>query len=133
VVPPCARQALAGLIVAAALLLTACGSGGDPPRPSEQQRLTAPERAAVDSGRAAIRAYCRRLGLHLAGRGGAPSDAVRDRALVGAREIASVARRKPGAPYEQGIAVRTLAADIAEDLEGTNCSPALVVELRRGL
>ena len=95
--------------------------------------MTVAERSSVAAGEDAIRAYCRRLGLHLAGRGTAPGEAVRQRALRGARSIATVARSKPQAPYGTGQTVRGLAADTAEDLEGTNCSPALVAELARGL
>jgi hypothetical protein len=116
-----------------AVCLGGCGGGDGEAADPVPQRLTSSERAAVASGHAAIRAYCRRLGLHLAGRASAPGATVRGRALSGARSIAAVARRKPQAPYRAGQTVRGLAADTAEDLEGTNGSAALVSELARGL
>jgi hypothetical protein len=53
--------------------------------------------------------------------------------VAGARALARLALRKPEAPYATGQTIRQLAGDTAEDLEGTNCSPRLVVELERGL
>lgn len=111
-----------------------CGSEAtDRPRPETPSRLTAPERAAAEAGREAIRSYCRRLGLHLAGRRGPPEERARRRAVEGARTLASLARRKPQTPFAPGQTLRQLAADTAEDLEGTNCSAGLVAELERGL
>ena len=121
------------LVLVALSSALGCGTRDDKSASPGPQRLTAAERAGLDAGRAAIRSYCRRLGLHLAGRAAAPGAAVRARALRGARDIAAVARRKPDAPYAAGRTARGLAGDSAEDLEGTNCSAALVAELRRGL
>jgi hypothetical protein len=122
--------AVATLVV---LSVVGCGSS-EPDRAQTVQppRLTAQERAASRSGHEAIRAYCRRLGLHLAGRRPLPGPAVQRRALEGARAIAALARRKPAAPYARDQTASQLAGDIAEDLEGTNCSPRLVGELTRG-
>jgi hypothetical protein len=44
-----------------------------------------------------------------------------------------LARRKPEARFNASQTVRDLAGDTAEDLDGTNCSAALVAELERGL
>jgi hypothetical protein len=125
----------AALIVVTAIL---CGFGGcgdgEPVQPdAEPQRLTAVERAAAASGHDAIRSYCRRLGLHLAGRGDRPGARVQRRAVAGARVLARLALRKPEAPYATSQTIRQLAGDTAEDLEGTNCSARLVTELERGL
>jgi hypothetical protein len=95
--------------------------------------LTAAERAAARAGHAAIRSYCRRVGLYLAGRRGPPGAEVQRRAIAGARAIARVARSKPEARFSAVQTARDLAGDTAEDLEGTNCSSRLVVELSRGL
>ena len=124
---------LALIFVAVALGGGACGSDDDRSGPVEAQRLTRAERAAAQSGYEAIRAYCRRLGLHLAGRRPAPDQRTQERAIAGARAIATLARRKPEAPYSRTQTSRQLAADTAEDLEGTNCSRTLVAELARGL
>ena len=125
----------AAVIVVTALLcgFAGCGEGEPELRHTEPQRLTAVERAAAASGYDAIRSYCRRLGLHLTGRGAAPGPGAQGRAVGGARAIAALARRKPEAPYAPDQTVSQLAADTAEDLEGTNCSARLVVELERGL
>lgn len=125
--------------VAAAVALAcgaaACGSEQQPDQPprAPAQRLTASERAAAGSGHDAIRSYCRRLGLYLTGRRGKPATGVQRRAVTGARTLARLARRKPEAPYARDQTISQLAADTAEDLEGTNCSARLVVELERGL
>jgi hypothetical protein len=120
---------LAALLVAC---LAGCGDDGSSgsttssPPPS----LTARERAEADRGVAAVRRYCRRVAQHLAGRGSLPPI---DPAVRGAQHIAGLARRKPEASYSGSQRARDLAADLAEDLEGTNCSQTLVAELARGL
>ena len=67
------------------------------------------------------------------GRRDRPGVRVQRRAVAGARALARLALRKPEAPYATGQTIRQLAGDTAEDLEGTNCSARLVVELERGL
>jgi hypothetical protein len=122
--------------VAAGLVCGAPACGGEdsaPPVREQPQHLTGAERAAARSGHGAIRAYCARLGLYLAGRRARPGPATQQRAVEGARTIARLARAKPQAPYSRAQTARQLAGDTAEDLEGTNCSARLVLELRRGL
>ena len=120
---------MAALLIAC---LAGCGDDGpsgpttNPPAPV----LTAQERAEADRAVAAVRRYCRRVARHLAGRGSVPP---LDAAVQGARSIAGIARRKPEASYSGSQRARDLAADLAEDLEGTNCSRTLVDELARGL
>jgi hypothetical protein len=92
--------------------------------------LTAQERRNEDRSVAAIREYCRGVARYLAGRAAPPS---RDEAVDAARRIAVLARRKPEARYQGTQTARGLAGDLAEDLEGTNCSRLLVAELERGL
>jgi hypothetical protein len=92
--------------------------------------LTAQERLGADRSVREIRAYCRAVARYLAGDAGRP---VQDEAIAAARSIAAVARGKPESRYRGSQTARDLAADLAEDLEGTNCSQALVVELARGL
>ena len=84
----------------------------------------------MDRSVSEIRAYCRGVARYAAGRGRPP---VGDDALAAARRIAALAARKPDAPYSGSQTARNLAGDLAEDLEGTNCSRALVAELARGL
>ena len=112
-------------------LLAGCGddtSTTEPARPDGP--LTAQERAGADRAVAAIRSYCRGIARYLAGRARQPAVA---EAVAGARRIAAIARAKPEASYRGSQRARDLAADLAEDLEGTNCSQHLVTELARGL
>jgi hypothetical protein len=117
--------------VLAAVCVAGCGDEGSertpvvPPAP-----LTAQERRGEDRAVAEIRAYCRGLARSLATGRDRPSQAA---AITAARRIAALAERKPEATYRGSQTARTLAADLAEDLEGTNCSQLLVAELARGL
>ena len=92
--------------------------------------LTVQERRSEDRSVAAIRGYCRGVARELAGRTAPPSP---DEAVEAAHRIAALARRKPEARYRGTQTARGLAGDLAEDLEGTNCSRVLVAELERGL
>lgn len=121
------------LLVAALVVGSLAGCGDDPspsPPASSPAPLSAQERQEADRSVAAIRRYCRGVARHLAGRGGPPALA---EAVGAARRIAALARRKPEASYSGSQRARDLAADLAEDLEGTNCSQRLVEELERGL
>ena len=111
-------------------LLAGCGDDPAPDVPARPDRpLTAQERAGADRSVAAIHSYCRRVARRLAGRGAAPPV---QGAVAAARRIAALARAKPDAAYRGSRRARDLAADLAEDLEGTNCSQQLVTELARG-
>jgi hypothetical protein len=120
------------LLVAVLVLgiLAGCGDDPAPNVPAQPDRpLTAQERAGAAHAVAAIRSYCRGVARRLAGRGDAPPV---EEAVAAARRIAALARAKPAATYRGSQRARDLAADLAEDLEGTNCSQRLVVELARG-
>jgi hypothetical protein len=119
----------------AVVLAIGCLAGcGDDSSPTSSARpdapLTAQERRSEDRSVAAIRDYCRDVARYLAGRTVPPSP---DEAVEAARRIAALARRKPEARYRGTETPRGLAGDLAEDLEGTNCSRLLVAELERGL
>lgn len=128
---PAPKLLAAALVIAC--LAAGCGDD-DPPSPSPSTPdapLTAQERRAEDRSVAAIRAHCRAVARYLLnGRGSEPSP---DQAVAAARRIAALARLKPEATYRGSQGARDLAADLAEDLEGTNCSQRLVAELERGL
>jgi hypothetical protein len=126
-----------GICLAAILAMTLVAGCGDDepssaaPDPGRAAPLSAPQRAAADRAVDSIRAYCRGLARFLAGRrAGRPP---LGEALAAARSIATLARQRPGAPYSGSQTARDLAADLAEDLEGTNCSNTLVAELAAGL
>ena len=131
--PPVSKGSCLAALVAA-ILLGGCGDDGpsSAPRPPEPPaRLSAQERAAADRSVGTIRAYCRDRARSLAGEGRARP--ALDEALAAARRRAALARAKPAAPYRGSQTARNLAADLAEDLEGSNCSNTLVAELARGL
>jgi hypothetical protein len=127
---------LRAALVATVALTCLVGCGDDPQpettraAPAAQQRLTGDERRAAEGAVTAIRRYCRRVARYLAAGGRPPPQG---RAIAGGRGIARIAAAKPSARYRGSQTIRDLAADLAEDLEGTNCSRRLVTELERGL
>jgi hypothetical protein len=126
---------LRAALVATVVLTCLVGCGDDPPpartqAAPAQQRLTVFERRLADRSVAAIRRYCRRVARYLAAGGPRPRQG---EAIAAARRIAGVAAAKPSAAYRGSQTTRDLAGDLAEDLEGTNCSTRLVTELERGL
>ena len=50
-----------------------------------------------------------------------------------ADRIIELAQQKPDAPYDRLSNMRDLVGNIAEDLEGTNCSEVLIRRLNEGL
>ncbi len=128
------RRSCLAAIVVVAIFLAGCGDDGSSSAtraPEAPARLSAQERAAADRSVRSIRAYCRDLARSLAGeRRARPA---LDEALAAARRLAALARAKASAPYRGSQTARNLAADLAEDLEGSNCSNTLVAELARGL
>jgi hypothetical protein len=122
--------------VAVLAAVAGCGESSSPKkprgaaRPSTGPSLTAAEHAAAGRSVGRIRAYCRGVAAYLAGEGRRPP---LGGALGGARKIVAIANAKPEATYRGSQRIRDLAGDLAEDLEGTNCSTRLVGELSRGL
>jgi hypothetical protein len=110
--------------------LIGCGDESSPDPSPVDTPLTAQERRAADRAVADIRAYCRAVARFLS-RGGARPDLAG--ALSAAELINVTARMKPGATYRGSQTARMLAGDLAEDLEGTNCSPRLAAALVAGL
>jgi hypothetical protein len=126
------RQALIVLLVFGPLLPAGCG--GDDDASSARPRPLPPEAASsVSESQLAIRAYCRRIALYLAGREGPPTMAHTRRAYAAVDSLISVAREDPEAQYREGVTMRQVVGDTAEDLEGTNCSRDLVARLEQGL
>jgi hypothetical protein len=124
-------------VLLALVLLAGCGDdssgSGNAPGTEARPSLTAGERAQAERSVAAIRGYCRRVAGYAARVAPPPGPEATDRAVQGARRIAALAREKPAARYRPGQTARDLAGDLAEDLEGTNCSARLVSELALGV
>lgn len=87
----------------------------------------------MDESRLAIRSYCRRIALFLSGKQGRPTAADTQRAYDAVDRLIALARENPEARYRGQDTMRQVVGDTAEDLEGTNCSPALVRRLEQGL
>jgi hypothetical protein len=130
------RRPLACLLTLACVLGPGCG-GDDgsttTAAPPKEVTLSSAERARADRSVGAIRAYCRRVARYAAGEVGPPGPLTTGRAVDAARGLALLARRKPDAEYRGSQRIGDLPADLAEDLEGTNCSRRLVAELARGI
>jgi hypothetical protein len=122
------RHLLAALAVAV-LMIAGCGSAGPPNRGQSERRLSRSERAQVDHAKADVHAYCRLVGRFLARGQGPPSRQVGQRASDAVKRLGSLARSRPKATNQDGETVAEVMGDIAEDLEGTNCSNALAAEL----
>jgi hypothetical protein len=114
-------------------VLAPSGCGGSSGEKNSPQRLSLEERSEVVRSQRAIRSYCRLVGLFLVGRHGPPTQAESERVRDAAAKLIESARAKPQAEYREQETMRQLLGDIAEDLEGTNCSSALVAQLQQGL
>jgi hypothetical protein len=121
------RQMLILSLTLAALGLVACGNS------DEAERLSDAEQAAVVRAQLEIHSYCRAVGLYLTRRRGPPTQAETQRVYEEVDRLAALARQKPGAQARNGATLRTLLGDIAEDLEGSNCSPPLEQRVEQAL
>jgi hypothetical protein len=122
--------------VALSLLAASCGDSGDggtasvaettvttpPPR---HRPLAPAEVAQVDRIERRVQGYCLRASRALGGVGEAPSQAELEAALDGIDRLAELARQNPYAVLPNGVGLRLTLGDIAEDLEGENCSPEI--------
>ena len=125
-----ARLTLLGAI-AAALALAACGGsegdGGESPETREVPRqLTPEETAEVSRLQETVNDYCVGVARYLAGERAAPTGAELDRATEAVDKFAAMARENPSATLPSGADLRLALGDLAEDLEGSNCSAELV-------
>jgi hypothetical protein len=114
-------------------VLAPSGCGDQSAEESAPGRLSSDERSEVARSQRAIRSYCRLVGLFLMGRNHAPTRAESERVQDAVARLIELARDKPQAAYEEQRTMRQLLGDTAEDLEGTNCSSALVAQLQQGL
>jgi hypothetical protein len=133
------RLGLAAALLVALLSLVACGddgsqggNGAENP-PSQARRLTGHEQELVTRSDRIVERYCARLALSLTGQRRPPSARQQARAFAATDRLIGLAREKPAARVETGGDVALLLADLAEDLEGSNCDPRLVQRLDQGL
>jgi hypothetical protein len=125
----------ASLIVLALVAVTVagCGANGGGGGAERETRLTAAEAASAKAAIGAVNGYCRKLALFLAGKRREPDTEDADRAQKSADTLVSVARAKPDAALTEAVTMRDALADMAEDLEGSNCASGLVGRLDQGL
>jgi hypothetical protein len=117
-----------------ALVLTvAAGCGGEESRSStEPQRLSSAEQSVVTSTQITLHSYCRKIGLYLTRRQPLPSALETEQINAQLDRLIELAREKPGAQLMDQRTLRDLLGDMAEDLEGSNCSDALERKLDQG-
>jgi hypothetical protein len=113
-------------------LATACG--GDQSRSrAEPQRLSAAEEAIVTDSQVALRSYCRNLALYLAGKRGTPTGPEAQQVADKLDGLIALVREKPEARSSGEETVRQVVEDMAEDLDGTNCSRGFEQKLDQAL
>ena len=133
-----ARRAAALAVAICALGLGACGGSDDGSRGSthgaaESQQLTAMERGLLHRADRSIELYCRRRTLALAEPGKPVSAELHARAFRAVDNLIELAARKPAARLGHRVDVKLFVGDLTENLEGSNCDPALVARLQQGL
>jgi hypothetical protein len=125
------RSAVALLLAFALIVPVACGhesgSGTTP------QRLSAAEESIVASSQTSLRGYCQKFALYLAGRRGAPTSSETEQVDDDLERLIGLAGKKPDARARNGETMRLVLADMAEDLEGSNCSGGFEQKLDRAL
>jgi hypothetical protein len=119
-------------VLAFALLIpVSCGSESGPGKDSTT--LSAAEESLVFHARTSLQSYCARLALYLAGRRAAPSESDARRVDGYLDRLIDVARAKPEGRERSGATMRQLLGDMAENLEGSNCSGGFEQKLDQGL
>jgi hypothetical protein len=133
-----ARLSVLGAL-AAALVLAGCGGSEEDRRGSTTPSRLAPqplapvETAEVNRLHETINAYCVGVARFLAGERAAPTRAELDRAIEAVDKFAALAREKPSATLPSGADLRLALGDLAEGLEGSNCSTELVRRIDEAL
>jgi hypothetical protein len=135
-------RGLAALATALCVLgLAGCGGDAGPSTvastttisPRAVHRLTASERRLIADSEMAIEVYCRRSTLGLVKPRKRPSADQRARALDSVDALVALAHEKPAGRVRRAVDVRLLLSDLAEDLEGSNCDPAIISRIDQGL
>ena len=142
-----APRALISVTVLGALLLGESGCGEEeapPPQPSTVQApapappgkpsaLTREERDLLTTYDRRINAHCVRVARSLVDPEAAPSAGQEERAFAAADALIALAAAKPDAPLGAGQDTRLFLADVLENLDGSNCDPAMASRLAQGL
>jgi hypothetical protein len=123
------RHRLIVSLALATLALSSCGGGSS----TEAQRLSAREQTVVSDAQRAIRSHCRQIALFVSRRGSQPSSSQTERTFRAVDNLIALARQKPDPLYQGREDLRDLLNDMAEDLDGTNCSPPLLDRIEEGL
>jgi hypothetical protein len=128
---------LALVVWTCAVGLGACGGADDgstgPRTATARQRLTAAERGQMRRAERTIAYYCRRRALAVAEPDKTPTAGLHARAFRAVDHLIELAARKPGARVSRGVDVKLFLGDLTENLQGSNCDPALVARLEQGL
>jgi hypothetical protein len=133
------RRVVAAALALCAVTAGACGDDGttgeeSPPKSAgSASRLTLDERRLVSDSEAAIQLYCRKRALALTDPDKRPTVGQQARALEAVDALVALADEKPAARLRRGVDVRLFLGDLAENLEGSNCDPAIVARLDEGI
>jgi hypothetical protein len=114
-------------------LIVPVSCGNDSGSGTKAQRLSAAEETIVSRSETSLRGYCEELALYLSGKRGSPTASDTGQVEDGLDRLIAVARKKPEAPARTGESMRQVLGDLAEDLEGSNCSGAFQQKLEQGL
>jgi hypothetical protein len=110
---------------------TACGDGSE--SSTTRKRLSAAEDSVVARSQTSLRGYCRILALYLAGKRAAPTDTDTREVDDALEQLIALAREKPDARAKNEETLRLVLSDMAEDLEGSNCSGSFQQKLDAAL
>lgn len=125
------------------LLVSCGGSGGSEPptlseitlsKPPHEYRPLAPPKVAVEQRlERRIHRYCARAAAALTDQRQGPTPAELEAVAAGIHRIAKMAKREPYAVLPNGADLRLRLGDLAENLEGENCSPEIQARIEQEL
>jgi hypothetical protein len=109
------------------------GCGDDSGARGDLRRLSRSEESIVSRAQASTFSYCGKLARYLAGKGKLPTEDEDQKVDDDLDRLIALAREKPDARSQRGDTPRLVLGDIAEDLEGSNCSAGFEQKLERAL
>jgi hypothetical protein len=125
------RCAIVALLLLPLIVPLSCGD--DSASRKGPQRLSAAEDSTVRRAQVSLQTYCAKLALYLAGRRNAPTGSETQRLENNLDELIALAKRKPEGRSRSEETTRQVLGDMAEDLEGSNCSGSFAQKLDRAL